>query len=162
MVHLIINTTGNVGIMTMEPALKTNLEKLRHLTSRLTHRHKLLMVEDDVIVVNFLCQYISNTFPIDIVSCFTGIEAINTINDNDEIDLFWIDLKLPDINGSVIAKIIRLKWPDSFVIICTGLSPEEAYLVDFKSALYIYKPAEIKTIEKAILAGIAYLSHIGK
>ena len=85
----------------------------------------------------------------------TGKEAIERM-DKDFFDLVLLDLFIPDMNGFQIMEHINRESPDTFVVIITGNSSEEATIEAIRKGAhdFIKKPFEpeilIKTVENVL------------
>lgn len=71
-------------------------------------RHKILIVDDEYINQRVLENYLiqNNNF---VLKASTGKEAIELINENEDLDLVIMDMMLPDLLGYEVNKIIREK-----------------------------------------------------
>ncbi|WP_456151393.1 response regulator [Actinotignum urinale] len=68
---------------------------------------RILVVEDDQIIRDGICEYLS-AFGYDIIEAKDGQEALIKFNDN-EINLVILDIQIPFINGLEVLKEIRKK-----------------------------------------------------
>lgn len=86
---------------------------------------KILVVEDEIKIVEFIESYLLNSGYI-IYKAFTGREALKIFQEQD-IDLILLDLMLPDISGEQICKEIRgtSKVP---IIMLTAKSSDESII----------------------------------
>lgn len=67
----------------------------------------ILVVEDNEKIRENLCKIINeNFYDINLLSAETGEEAIDILK-KERIDLFFLDIELPDISGMKIAEVIR-------------------------------------------------------
>lgn len=88
-------------------------------------RSTLLVVDDDPDIVQFINQIIkaapSRTF--DVVFAMTGEGAINRIN-SQKIDALVVDIKLPDITGVTVAKMVKEKFASMPIAFFTNYTGE--------------------------------------
>ncbi|MFH2094308.1 MAG: response regulator [Bacteroidota bacterium] len=60
----------------------------------------------------------------DVEPCETGLDALRKLElykkNNMNLDTVVLDIKLPDIDGIKLGKIIRSKYPDTYLIFITG------------------------------------------
>ncbi len=115
---------------------------------------KVLIVDDNPGMCHSLKALLGNNgFALETSN--TGKGAVGLIND-DFFDLVLLDLHIPDMNGFQIMEHINRKSPDTFVIIITGNSSEEATIEAIRKGAYdfIIKPFEpeimIKTVKNAL------------
>ncbi|MGB9498979.1 MAG: sigma-54-dependent transcriptional regulator [Dissulfuribacterales bacterium] len=70
-------------------------------------------------------------------TCPTGTDGLNQAL-AEEYDVILLDIKLPDISGMEILKTIRLKQPDSYVIMMTGFATVQNAVEALKLGAYDY------------------------
>jgi len=114
---------------------------------------RLLIIEDDEIVARSLQRGLKNfLYSVDV--SFTGKDGVNLAVTND-YDLIILDYYLPDANGVEIAKQIRAKKHDLFVIALSN-EPNVDVKVDMLSVCddYMVKPFSIDELVARIQAVI--------
>lgn len=83
-----------------------------------------------------------------ILPCHTGYEAMDTIKNNERIDLAFLDLKLPGPSGVDIMRRLKQTYPHIYVVVITGsVNPdllEEARKVGHFGI--VFKPLEEKDV----------------
>ena len=110
---------------------------------------KILVVEDDQMIREGICEYLSE-FGYDMIEAKDGQEALLNFNKND-INLVILDIQIPFINGLEVLKEIRKKSKIP-ILILTAFSDEE-YKVDAFSNLvdgYIEKPFSLPVLKVRI------------
>ena len=85
---------------------------------------KVLIVDDDKSVRNFLEKFLKQKGYQWVKSVDTGVEALDII-EKDVIKLVLLDIKLPIMDGMEVLRKIKEIRPDTDVIMITGF-PEEA------------------------------------
>ncbi|VAX30209.1 hypothetical protein MNBD_NITROSPIRAE03-1436 [hydrothermal vent metagenome] len=78
-----------------------------------------VLVIDDEAIVRISCQRVLTPEAYDVVATSRGDEAIELL-ENEHFDVVLTDLKMPDMDGFEVLKIIKERWPDIQVIIITG------------------------------------------
>lgn len=78
-----------------------------------------VLVIDDEAIVRISCQRVLTPEGYDVVATSRGDEAIELL-ENEHFDAVLTDLKMPDMDGFEVLKIIKERWPDIQVIIITG------------------------------------------
>ena len=117
---------------------------------------KVLIVDDDKSVRNFLEKFLKQKGNQWVKSVDTGVEALDII-EKDVIKLVLLDIKLPIMDGMEVLRKIKEIRPDTDVIMITGF-PEEATA---KEALklgaydYIMKPFDLAYLELCVFSKIA-------
>lgn len=108
-----------------------------------------LLVDDEICYVNVLANRLSKR-NIDATKAFSGTEAIQKLRNRD-FDVIVLDLKLEDMDGIEVLKILKKMVPHINVIMLTGHGSEEAAKEGIKEGAYDYltKPCELhELIEK--------------
>lgn len=92
--------------------------------------YRLLIVDDEEIIVNGLYEIFSNMkqLDLDVYKAYSGGEAIEWLN-RTRIDIVLTDIRMPDIDGLQLFEEIHRCWPQCKVIFLTGYNEFE----------YIYK-----------------------
>jgi len=100
-----------------------------------------VLVVDDERVVCQNCEKILREEGFSVTTTLTGEECLNLINER-MYEAVILDLKIPDINGMELLKVIKEKKPLTTVIIITGYSSLESGIAAMKlgAADYIAKP----------------------
>lgn len=96
--------------------MQTNLDQ-----DTLQHRDltKQIIIVDDEILIRFSLSSLFRAPTIELFSVETGIAALNTVR-NHRLDLCFLDIHLPDLNGLDIMKTLRAISPWTRIIILTG------------------------------------------
>ncbi|WP_379073526.1 LytR/AlgR family response regulator transcription factor [Pedobacter vanadiisoli] len=69
-----------------------------------------IVIDDEFEAVEEICEYILNTPELDLVMSFTNpIEALSFIKKNENFDLIFMDVDMPNINGIDLSRLIRSK-----------------------------------------------------
>lgn len=116
---------------------------------------KVLIVDDDKSVSNFLERFLKQKDYLWVQSVKTGEEALDIIKKED-IRLVLLDIKLPGIDGIEVLRRIKKLKKDTDVIMITGF-PEEGTA---KEALglgaydYIMKPFDLAYLELCVFSKI--------
>lgn len=97
---------------------------------------RILLVDDEVSYVNVLANRLAkrNIFA---TRTYSGTEAIQTLRKED-FDVVILDLKLEDMDGIEVLKIMKKMVPDIYVIMLTGHGSEEAAREGIKEGAYDY------------------------
>lgn len=92
--------------------------------------YRLLIVDDEEIIVNGLYEIFSNiqNYDLDVYKAFSGEEAIEWLN-RTRIDIVLTDIRMPGIDGLQLLDVIHRCWPQCRVIFLTGYNEFE----------YVYK-----------------------
>ncbi|MBN2747115.1 MAG: PAS domain S-box protein [Bacteroidales bacterium] len=117
---------------------------------------KILIAEDDE--SNFqLLRILLKPFQAEIFRAWNGVEAIEIIRENPHIDLILMDLKMPEMDGFIASREIKLLRPELPIIAQTAyaLVGDKEKALDSGCDFYISKPIDHRklkeVIEKALL-----------
>lgn len=108
---------------------------------------KCIIVEDEPLAINLLETYIEKIPYLSLIGTFTNpILALNFLKEN-EVDLLFCDIQMPEITGLTLLKIINQK---PFVILTTAYS--EYALEGFENDVvdYLLKPITFDRFLKAV------------
>ena len=108
---------------------------------------KLLLLEDDIALNETVVDYFEN-LDYEIVSVFSGNDALDAIYENN-FDLLLLDVNVPDINGFEILKTIRKQDNTTPAIFITSLNSMADLESGYESGCddYIRKPFALKELK---------------
>ena len=116
---------------------------------------RLLLVDDEKAFVNVVAKRMSKR-NIDVTQANSGTEALQALRKAD-FDVVVLDLKMEDMNGIEVLKLLKKMDPDLCVVMLTGHGSEEAARegIECGASDYLTKPCDfdelvdkIKTICK--------------
>ncbi len=115
---------------------------------------KCVAIDDEFMALEVIRHHSQKTPYIDLIACFeNAIEAMAFLQQND-VDLLFLDINMPDINGLQLLKSIT-QQP---AVIFTTAYPEYALQgYDFYTVDYLLKPIEFEHFLKAINKAQHYL-----
>ncbi|QFR48593.1 response regulator transcription factor [Sulfurimonas lithotrophica] len=110
-------------------------------------KKKLLLLEDDIALNETVVDYFEN-LDYEIVSVFSGNDALDAIYENN-FDLLLLDVNVPDINGFEILKTIRKQDNTTPAIFITSLNSMADLESGYESGCddYIRKPFALKELK---------------
>ena len=117
----------------------------------------LLLVDDESAFVNIISKRLSKR-NISVTSALSGTEAIQVLRKND-FDICVLDLKMEDMNGIEVLKILKKMVPEMPVIMLTGHGSAESAREGMACGAFDYlsKPYDlddlIRKIEEALNGG---------
>ena len=112
-------------------------------SNKTTNPINVLLVDDEKGYLNVLSNRLSKRF-ITATKAFSGTEAIQILRKND-FDVVVLDLKMEDMDGIEVLKVIKRMVPDLPVIILTGHGSQTAAKegIAFGAFDYLTKPCEL-------------------
>ncbi|MDA3787646.1 MAG: response regulator [Desulfobacula sp.] len=115
-----------------------------------------LLVDDEKGYVNVLSNRLSKR-GIHTTKAFSGTEAIQILRKND-FDVVVLDLKMEDMNGIEVLKIMKKMAPELPVIFLTGHGSQEAAMegISLGAFDYLTKPCELMELIEKIKQAYQY------
>ena len=117
---------------------------------------RLLLIDDEKDFVNILSKRIKRR-NIDVKKAFSGTEAIQALR-GQEFDVAVLDLKMEDMDGIEVLKMLKILDPGLAVIMLTGHGSAEAASrgIELGAFDYLTKPCELEELLKKIMAAYAH------
>jgi DNA-binding NtrC family response regulator len=117
---------------------------------------RLLLVDDEKDFVNILTKRFKYR-NIDVTKAFSGAEAIQALRGK-AFDVVVLDLKMEDMDGIEVLKILKIMDPRLAVIMLTGHGSAEAAEQGLKLGAFDYlsKPCELEELVKKIMQAYAH------
>ncbi|MBU1004172.1 MAG: response regulator [Proteobacteria bacterium] len=112
---------------------------------------RLLLVDDEQGFVNVLCKRFTKR-GFDVVTALSGSEAIHALREQD-FDVCVLDLKMEDMDGIEVLKVLKKMSPDLPVIFLTGHGSERAAIegLRFGATDYLMKPCDFEALQARVL-----------
>jgi len=123
---------------------------IRKGESAMVARQRILVVDDEPMVTRG-CQRILAEAGYDVDTAATGQDGLRrAVGQN--FDLVLADLKLPDLNGMDLIRVLRTKQPQTTIIVITGYGsiPSAVEAIKLGVSDYIEKPFSPDQITEAI------------
>ena len=109
-----------------------------------------LIVDDERSVRDNLAQYLSDEYVTYTAS--TGLEAVQQISENIDIEVILSDLKMPEMDGIELLEKVRESKKDIVTIFMTGFSTIESAVEAMRKGAYDYltKPLDLNKLDITI------------
>jgi two-component system nitrogen regulation response regulator GlnG len=113
---------------------------------------KTILVVDDDQSINSIFEFILQQAGYHTITTTSGQECIDIIRSGQEVDLVFLDLKMPGLSGIDTFKEIQKVRPMLLVIMMTGYSVDELLREAFELGAYgvIYKPFDVEEVLSVI------------
>ncbi len=98
-----------------------------------------ILIVDDEIVICKSCEKIFKRAGHDVEYTISGKEALKII-ENRTFDVVFTDLKMMDIGGMEVLRIIKQKFPDTIVVIITGYATVASAVETMRYGAFDYLP----------------------
>ena len=118
-------------------------------------RANVLLVDDEVPFVETMTKRLSKR-GINIISALSGEDALDQLENNADIEIVVLDVKMPGMNGLETLAEIKRNYPRVEVIILTGHSAIESAIKGMRLGAFDYltKPCEIEALIQKIRQAI--------
>ena len=112
-------------------------------------RSKILIVDDEPGIVDVLKEFLSGK-GYDVVGASNGKEALEILKKWDA-DLILLDIIMPELKGTEVARIVKDRYPNTKVIVLTGYpdKTENLYKDNLLEALFV-KPVKLEQLYKKL------------
>ena len=119
-------------------------------------RIRLLLVDDEEGFVHVLSKRMKRR-NINVTKAFSGAEAIQALR-GQEFDVAVLDLKMEDMDGIEVLKMLKIMDPRLAVIMLTGHGSAEAAEQGIKLGAFDYltKPCELEELLEKIMKAVAH------
>ena len=109
-----------------------------------------LIADDDRTIANLIREIVERRGSNALVA-YDGEQALK-IFENVKVDLIITDLKMPNLDGMSLIKMVRQKFSDIPIIIITGYGSDETYALaqSYGIAGFLSKPCSVVDISRAI------------
>lgn len=116
---------------------------------------KILVVEDEVILLNNICKKISAVSPdFEIVGkAFNGKDALEIIR-QDRPDIVFTDIRMPIMDGLELARVLSEDYPDIAIVIISGYD-DFAYAraaLTYRVQNYLLKPVKLEELSELLFS----------
>jgi PAS domain S-box-containing protein len=134
-----LNTQNKEQKLQTSTIRKIGNENASHLISKL----KILIADDDAISRKLMSKSV-NEFGKEIIEAKNGLEAVEKLKENSDIDLILMDVQMPEMNGYEAIKEIRKLNSDVIIITQSafGLTGDREKAILAGSNDYITKPID--------------------
>ena len=117
---------------------------------------KTILVEDETAVRAFASRALKNK-GYEVEECASGEEAMEFLENNQEIDLLITDMVMPGMGGATLAHFVKEQFPEIKVILVSGYSEDVARdeLASSKGFHFLAKPfslSDLATVVKKVLS----------
>ena len=110
----------------------------------------IILVDDEKYALNSLEKNI-NELKIDAkISVFDRSDYALNFANNNKVDVAFLDISMPEMDGIELAKQLKKKNPQINIIFCTGYSEYMQQAIELHVSGYLLKPASKQDIKKAL------------
>lgn len=122
---------------------------------------KQILIADDEEMIRELCCDLLEEEGYSVTEAIDGIDALEKMQDNN-FDLFLIDMAMPRLSGMELMKEIKKKQPLAVVVVLTGHSSVSGAVKSVQAGAFEYlsKPLNSETFFKVIKSALTYSENI--
>ena len=111
----------------------------------------IMLVDDEVPFVETMGKRLKKR-KYNVISAYNGQEALDTLEENKNVDVIILDVKMPVMDGIETLKEVKRRIPLAEVIMLTGHATVETAIDGMKQGAYDYlmKPCDIEQLVEKI------------
>ncbi len=111
---------------------------------------KIIIVDDEKHAINTLKRNLNGLVEEGNINTFDrSINALEYVKEND-VDVAFLDIEMPEINGIELAKQMKKFKPKINVIFCTGYSEYMQQAISLHASGYLLKPSDKEKVKEAL------------
>jgi len=151
--HFILPKNHGKEMVTKDPNLR-----LSDIKEKLSlKKHHILIAEDEEINYYYLYEVLRKTGA-KVIWAKNGLEAINVVESNPNIDMVLMDIKMPEVNGLEAIKYIKLIRPELPIIAQTAFVMDNDREICLKAGCvdFIKKPIKVDQLIEMIARHIPH------
>jgi two-component SAPR family response regulator len=111
---------------------------------------RILVVDDEVILLKHLANRIQDALPEADVLAFDNADEALAVLEQKEIDIAFLDIAIGAVNGVDLAKRIKEVYPGCDIVFCAEYSDYAVQAFDLGASDYLLKPVTREKVEHAL------------
>ena len=127
-----------------------------------TTDQKTILVTDDDSSILSIFEFVLNQAGYKVIKASSGKECLSVLKSGQKIDLVFLDIKMPHMNGVETFKRIQDISPTVLVIMMTGYAMDQLLKEAYELGAYgiVYKPFDVEEFLSILDAVFNLPSHI--
>src|SRR5580704_3297634 len=117
-----------------------------------------IAVDDEPLALEVLKKYIAKIYFLELKGVFTDAYEAKKALDNESVDLIFLDIQMPDINGIEFSKLVNKKT--TAVIFTTAFSEYAVEGFNVDAIDYLLKPIEYDRFLKSVYKAKEYVKYM--
>jgi DNA-binding LytR/AlgR family response regulator len=118
-----------------------------------------IAIDDEPLALEILKKYIAKIYFLDLKGTFTDPFEAKKMLDETPVDILFLDIQMPDINGIEFSKTINKK--NTAVVFTTAYSEYAVDGFNVDAIDYLLKPIEYDRFLKAVYKAKEYIDYLG-
>ena len=114
------------------------------------HMINVAIIDDEKLAVDNLKYILTQFKELNIVGAFTEIDALQNCLKENEVDLIFMDIEMPEINGLNLAAMIIEEYKNIEIVFVTAYNQYAVQAFEVSAVDYILKPLSIPRITKTL------------
>lgn len=112
---------------------------------------KILLVDDEVPFVETMTKRLSKR-KMNVVTAFSGEEGLERLNEQNDIEVVILDVKMPGMDGIEALKEMKMRHPLVEVVMLTGHATVESAIEGMKEGAfdYLMKPCDMEQLTSKV------------
>lgn len=111
------------------------------------------IVEDNPAIIESICQRLEQIPDIQLkLKARNGLEMVNKLGHDSNLDLIFMDIEMPEMDGIEATTLIKHRWPQIKIIMLTVFDTEDKIFQAVRAGAdgYLLKDVEHSYLEKSI------------
>lgn len=108
------------------------------------------IIDDESLALYNLTRYISDYDELNVVGAFTNPDEFLDCLDNNKVQLVFLDIEMPQINGLDLASKVIQNYPDVEIVFATAYNEYAVNAFELNALDYILKPVSQNRLSKTI------------
>ena len=117
-----------------------------------------IAIDDEPLALEVIKKYIAKIYFLDLKGAFTDPVEAKKMIENSQIDILFLDIQMPDLNGIELSKMIGSK--NSAVIFTTAFSEYAVEGFNVDAIDYLLKPIEYDRFLKSVYKAKEYIDYL--
>jgi len=110
---------------------------------------KVLIVDDEENIRTLIKEELEEA-GYEVTTASNAKDALETLENDQDIDIICTDIEMPDVNGLELASEIRKRYPNKKIIFLTAYSHYKSEMASWAADAYVVKSMDLTEIKDTI------------
>lgn len=111
---------------------------------------RIVCVDDEKLALDYMSQLLKGIENVEIIGLFQNPEEGYKFVIDEQVDVVFLDIQMPGIDGLQLAELILEKKPHIHVVLVTAYDQYAVNAFEINAIDYLLKPAKVDRVEKTI------------